>query len=51
MDNTIGTLASIKQQDMLREAASRNRYRNPEKELAASRQRERKTGFRRLLHR
>jgi len=51
MDTAIGALAIIKQHEMLREAASRNRNRYPEKELAASRQRERKTGFRRLLHR
>ena len=46
-----GDLARIKQQEMLREAAERRRVRTPEKELADDRQRDRKHGIRRLLHR
>ena len=51
MSYSIGDLATLKQQEMLREAAERRRTRIPEKELADSRQRDRKHGLRRLLHR
>lgn len=46
-----GDLARIKHQEMLREAAERRRGHTPEKELADDRQRDRKHGLRRLLHR
>lgn len=51
MDYSLGALAIIKQQEMLREARERTRARTTEKELALSRQRDRKHGVRRLLHR
>ena len=51
MSYTLGDLAIVKQQELLREAASRTRARTTEKELADSRQRDRKHGLRRLLHR
>ncbi len=51
MSYGIGDLAILKQQDLLREAAQRRRSRNPEKELADDRQRDRGHGMRRLLHR
>ena len=49
--SSLGVLATIKQQEMLREARERARGRAVEKELALSRQRDRKHGIRRLLHR
>ena len=51
MDYSLGALAIVKQQEMLREARERARGRDTEKELAVSRQRDRQHGFRRLLHR
>lgn len=51
MSYQIGDLAILKQQELLREAAQRRRERTPEKELADDRQRDRKHGVRRLLHR
>ena len=50
MDYSHGTLARLKQQDMLREAAQRNRARIDDPEHT-TRQRDRKPSFRRLLHR
>lgn len=51
MSYQLGDLAILKHQEMLREAAQRRRERTPEKELADNRQRDRKHGLRRLLHR
>ncbi|MFN8623562.1 MAG: hypothetical protein U0869_22715 [Chloroflexota bacterium] len=50
MTYQLGDLAILKQQELLREAAQRRRL-HPEKELADTRQRDRKHGVRRLLHR